>query len=225
MGAIALVVDHGMAVVDLEKAFTPKWQEILGGDAPIEVGMVDVRKHRLAGAAALEKDVVDVVLHDIEHVAAAVGFEAFPGICHVDVDGPGEIPVRQFLAGDEEELPGLFEKRSELCEWFKSDLVGSETRTFLDPGAVAFLVSIEGFSSASTRAQSEPILSLQRNVVIREGEKVVAVVAVPFGDHLGIIVAVAPERMSVEVAFPPRGARRFAGEGAFGERSCDGSQE
>ena len=47
--------------------------------------------------------------------------------------------------------------------------------------------------------------------MVGDAEKVVAVAAVPVGDHLGIVVAIAPERVSVEVALPPAGV--FGGEG------------
>ena len=38
--------------------------------------------------------------------------------------------------------------------------------------------------------------------MIGEREEVVAVLLVPIGDHLGIVIAIAPQRMGVQVALP-----------------------
>src|SRR5690606_35733621 len=62
------------------------------------------------------------------------------------------------------------------------------------------------------RLDVDPALVALQQVVLREREEVVPMVAVPRDDHLGEIGTVAPERMRVEVAFPSdRGSLRGAG--------------
>src|SRR4051812_10259150 len=51
----------------------------------------------------------------------------------------------------------------------------------------------------------EPSLALLHYIVIRQGEKIVAVLFVPIRDHLRVIVPVAPERMRVQIALVPFG--------------------
>ena len=41
--------------------------------------------------------------------------------------------------------------------------------------------------------------------MVGEGEELVAVAGVPVDDHLGVVVAVAPERVGVQVALEPPG--------------------
>ena len=53
MGGIAQVAHGRVAVVHLEKSLAFHAHELLGGDAPAEVGMVQVQKHRLPGGFAL----------------------------------------------------------------------------------------------------------------------------------------------------------------------------
>ena len=52
--------------------------------------------------------------------------------------------------------------------------------------------------------------------MVGQREEVVAVLLVPVGDHLGEVVAVAPERVRVQVALPvlrARGGRQRGGDG------------
>ncbi|MFN9944231.1 MAG: hypothetical protein ACK56I_32650, partial [bacterium] len=51
------------------------------------------------------------------------------------------------------------------------------------------------------------------DVVVGEGEKVVAAFAVPVGNHLGEVVAIAPEGVGVEVALPPANYSRSGRRG------------
>ena len=64
-----------------------------------------------------------------------------------------------------------------------------------------------------------------KNVVIRESQKMVSVVLIPLSDHLGIIITVAPEGMSVEIAAPPPGFGRRGlvsrGQGCEEKNGCE----
>ena len=45
--------------------------------------------------------------------------------------------------------------------------------------------------------------------MVGEGKEVIAICFVPLNDHFRVVVAVAPEGVRVEIAFPP--ARRWCG--------------
>ncbi|MFN9899160.1 MAG: hypothetical protein ACK55Z_10300, partial [bacterium] len=64
------------------------------------------------------------------------------------------------------------------------------------------------------------------DVVIAEGEEVVAALLVPVDHHLGEVIAIAPERVSVRVAFEPFGLGGGGknGEEKQGEKAVHGSQ-
>ena len=63
-------------------------------------------------------------------------------------------------------------------------------------------------------ADVDPALALGEDVVVGQGEEVVAVPLVPVGDHFGEVVAVAPEGVGVQVALPVRrGGRDRSGDG------------
>ena len=64
-----------------------------------------------------------------------------------------------------------------------------------------------------------PAFAVGKNIVIGHGQEVVIVTLVPVGDHLGKVVAVAPQRVRVQVALPPA---RFGGvESGGGEEKWD----
>jgi hypothetical protein len=69
------------------------------------------------------------------------------------------------------------------------------------------------------RLQLQPALPFVDQIVIRKREKMKPVLFIPNGDHLGIIVTVAPERMRVQVSFPPEGlGRRVLRAGGTNQR-------
>ena len=71
-------------------------------------------------------------------------------------------------------------------------------------------------SGVATRvcAKRDPFLSFEEDVVIGDGEEMVAVRFIPCCNHLREIVAIAPEAVGMEVAFPP-----VAGLGGDGRNS------
>ena len=73
------------------------------------------------------------------------------------------------------------------------------TQPLAEPGDVLLQRPARGSRS---RPAVDPLLALGDDVVVGQGEEVVAVPLVPVGDHLGEVVAVAPERVGVQVALP-----------------------
>jgi hypothetical protein len=74
-----------------------------------------------------------------------------------------------------------------------------------------------------------PAIAAAKDVVIRQREKVIAVAAIPIGNHLGKVIAVAPEGVGMDIALPPLGAGRFCGgcdcgEGERANESGEGKQ-
>jgi hypothetical protein len=49
----------------------------------------------------------------------------------------------------------------------------------------------------------DPARALTQNVIIRQGEKVIAVSSIPVSDHFRKIIAVTPQRVSVNISLPP----------------------
>src|SRR5690606_33715977 len=112
------------------------------------------------------------------------------------------------LAVDEEELAGLLEEWAELVEGLEADAGGGGGLVVLiglDP-ILAEAGEVAGVVLDRRRPQSEVgpvILGIGEDVVIGEREEVVAIALVPVHDHFGVLGAVAPEGMRVEVALPP----------------------
>jgi len=176
--------------------------------------MIDVGEHGDIEFFPLSQDGVDIALDDIEDVGAALCGDGVPEIGCVDVDGGGEVSVGNFGGGDEEEPTGLIQERFEFGKGFEADLRGTLVDAFLDPrGAEAISVFGEGFASAYFVGGTDPTFSFEEHVVVGEREEMVAVVFVPGGDHLGVVIAIAPERVGVEVPFEPSLSRGDGGRG------------
>ena len=52
------------------------------------------------------------------------------------------------------------------------------------------------------------MIAFVQHVVIRDGEKVIATALVPVHNLLGVVIPIAPEGMSVQIALPPLGCGR-----------------
>ncbi len=94
------VVDHRVAVVDLEQLVVAHRRQVVGGDRPAEIRMVDVRH------AAGHADGVDVVLQHLGDAACrpARAWTRPIGIEGVDVQRLALEAGRHFLALDHQEL-------------------------------------------------------------------------------------------------------------------------
>jgi len=76
----------------------------------------------------------------------------------------------------------------------------------LDPVCAEPLqVFVQGHRAAFVGCRIDPSVALGQNVVVGKREEMVAVLLVPIDNHLRIIIAIAPERMGVQIAFPPLG--------------------
>jgi hypothetical protein len=151
------------------------------------------------------------------------------------------LPTRSDLhARDHQETSRFFEERAVFGKWFQADFFFPGGLAALDPrGTEAGEVFFHHRTAAALhdralgdggRFQLKPALALCEDVVVRHREEVVAFAFEPVGDHLGIIVAIAPERVRVEVALEPTrgwiGGRRGGvddGEGA-GQRRGGGER-
>ena len=83
---ITIIMHQRVTVEDLKKAFKSQLHEVLGRNGIVEIGMIDVRKHRLARLAALGYDQINVVLHYLRHAVAALWTNEVLHIGHVDVN-------------------------------------------------------------------------------------------------------------------------------------------
>lgn len=212
---VAFVEDLRVAVVDLEEFQAAHRHEFLRGDAPAEVGVIDVGEHRLAGGFALGIDRIDIALDDFEHAVAALGLDNFAQVDGAHVDRGEFVFIRELLAGNENETAGFLEFGTELSKRFQAHFWKVIAGALLDPVfAEAFDVTFEDIATAFIR-RHEPAVTHLQGVMIAEHQEIVAMLLIPIGDHLGIAIAIAPEGVGVEIALPPAG---FLGAGVGGEQ-------
>ena len=208
MRLVTQVVDVRVTVVDLEEPLLRDHRQFLGGDRVAEVRMVEVDQDGTSQPPGLLLDGGQVVGHDLDDALAALGLDQLQDVAGVHVDRLCLKPVGDLLALDQQEASGLLEQRTVLAQRLEPDLEVPLLGTGLDPGvpeplAVAgeavLLGPIVGLP------QAHPPLPLAEDVVVGEGEELVAVAGVPVHDHLRVVIAVAPERVGVQVALePPR---------------------
>ena len=227
---IAFVANGRMAVVNLEEPVALHLHQVLGGERPAEVGVVDVRKHRLAAEPALRQHGVDIALHDFHDIRAVPRLDSVAKVGRVDVDlvllekvrrvGANFVLlelVSDLLAGNHQEPLAFLQIATELGQRVEPDLqdaVGGEASVEA-VRAVTGEVFFEG-CLAHLVGHRNPFDAFLEDVVVGQGQEMVAVGLVPFGDHFGEIVAVAPERVRVQVALPP--ARRLRARGGRPEQ-------
>ena len=209
---VAVVPYRWVAVVHLKKPFAAQPDHVGRLDRPAEVGVVNVREHRLAGRLALRQHGVDVFLHRRRHPGPALRRDLFPDVGDVDVDRQALKLVGDFLALHQQETPRHGHLRAILGVSLEPDPRDALDDFVLDPVvAETFQIFVERTLAAGIFLAVNPALALGQHVVVGDAEKVVAVAAVPVGDHFGVVVAIAPERVGVEVALPPAGV--LGGEG------------
>ena len=199
-------MSHIRSIVDLEEALTLDLHEILSRDAPAEIGMVDVREHGLPRLTTLLQHGIDPALHHIQHIGSAPGRDLLAEIGGIDVNRKRQVPAGDLLGRNHQEPTGLFEPGAKLFQRLQPILVGSLSIPPLQPvGTEAALVLREGFGKMVLRGLGDPLLTLEHPVVVRHRQEVVAVLLVPVGDGLRKIVAIAPQGVGVQIAFPPAG--------------------
>ena len=108
---IALIKDRRVAVIDLEELLVVDLHELLGGDGPLEVRVIEVREHGHAGPHSLRMDGIESVLQGLDDLRAGRGIEGLIredqllDVRRVHVD----VLVRDLFAGNEQESARLFE--------------------------------------------------------------------------------------------------------------------
>jgi len=222
---VAVVVHIAVGVVDLEESRPLNARHVLGGQGPLEVRMIDLDQHGLAGLLLLLEHRVDVVLQDLGHGRAALRGDQVQ-----QVDGVQMGLVGDLLGLDHQEPPRLLEQAAKLGEGLEPDF------------GLPFL-ALAGLDPAIREPREVPLergLLLVRHlhpsvadgepVVVGQRQEVVAAILVPLCHHLGEIVAVAPEGVGVQIALPPsrlglfrpgggvRGPRRRVGDQAGGRQ-------
>jgi transcriptional regulator of acetoin/glycerol metabolism len=112
----------------------------------------------------------------------------------------------RFVAATKEDL-GALSKQGTFREdlYFRLNVVPLSIPPLQPVGTEAALVLREGFGKMVLRGLGDPLLTLEHPVVVRHRQEVVAVLLVPVGDGLRKIVAIAPQGVGVQIAFPPAG--------------------
>ena len=98
---VAEVPDAGMAVVDLEEILFEHVREILGGDAPAEIGVVQVGQDRLAGLLLERQDRAEIVAHRVANRVSFLRLDHFREVDGVDMHRLALELVGDLLAFDE----------------------------------------------------------------------------------------------------------------------------
>ena len=104
--------------------------------------------------------------------------------------------VGDLLPLDQQETPRLLEQGPELVQGLEPHLEVTVDHSCLQPGVPESLaVAIEAvFPSPLVRLDhAHPFLPLAEDVVVRQRQELISVPVVPIDDHLGVVVAVAPE--------------------------------
>jgi hypothetical protein len=118
--------------------------------------------------------------------------------------------IGDLFGWDQDELAAAFEQITVFIEGFESDLV------FVRAGLAS------GFNPSFTKSLEVPLHALPvatllnvfdihpfgtllQDVVVGDGQKVVAILTVPIGNDFGKIISIAPERVGMEISFPPSG--------------------
>jgi hypothetical protein len=138
--------------------------------------------------------------------------------------------VADLLPLDQEEFSGNREPGDDFIEPLEPDFEPPLfTRTLIDPSLWKFgTEAIEGDLAAPILHRVDPAFVIEQRVMIGEAEEIVPVFFVPQGDTLRVRIAVAPERMRMQVAaipleFPIGGENVLAGW--FRNRSLPQQQE
>ena len=196
-----------MTVVHLEEAFALHLHQFLRRDSPAEVGMVEMREHRLPRTGALLQHGVDVALDDLQHVAAGLARDGFAQVRRIEVDRRRPMPVGDFHRRDQQEPVWLLQPGTECGERLEPDLVGAIQSAVFDAiRAEAFEILVEHRPAPALGCEVQPAFAFKHRVMIGEREEVIALILVPRGHHLRVVIAIAPERVRVQVPLPP--ARR-----------------
>ena len=133
-------------------------------------------------------------------------FDEVAQVGGVDVDRFRFVFVGDLFVLNEQEAPRHLKEFAVLGQGFESHLLPAVPFAQADPVCAEPLqVFVQGHGAAFVGCRIDPFAALGQNVVVGQREEMVAVLFVPIDDHFRIVIAIAPERMGVQIAFPPRG--------------------
>ncbi len=190
-----------MAVIDLEKLFASDPHHVFRRHRIAEIRVIEVNHHRLAGAFALGDQGAHVILNRIRHAFAFHRNNQFLEVRGIEVDREPLETVGNLLALDEQILSGFGEFFFDLVKAFQADFQPAISFALVHPVFAEFLDQLlVGLAFALVLFHIGPAFLVVQHVMIGEGQEVIPSLLVPGGDHFGIIVAIAPEGMRMDIA-------------------------
>ena len=218
MQLVTLVIDRRMAVIDFEELLMVDLHELLGGDGPLEVRVIEMGEHRHSGPDPLRMHGIKGMLKRFDDLRAGGGIEGLVrqdellNVRRVDV----HVLVRDLFARDEQETAGLFELGLDLRQGTQPYLLLVSLAADDDPFLAETLeISVQGDGAGLGFADLQPLVVIGDDVVVRQRQEVIPMALIPVGDHLREIIPVAPIGMRVQVTFIPP---RLFGGGQHGTR-------
>jgi hypothetical protein len=114
--------------------------------------------------------------------------------------------ITDFFGRNHQEAAPLLHQAAKLCQWLEPNGSLFTLSPPFHPGRpeagevfVDYLIT----TAFADSLLGHPPVADGEHVVIGKRQEVITTGAVPLGDHLGKIIPVTPERVRVEVAFPP----------------------
>ena len=119
---IAEIVYARVTVEHLEEVLLDHGGDILGGQGPAVIRVVDVGENRAADPVGLFFDCAQIVADRFLDVRPVLRWDHFGKISRIDVNRNPIKRVRDFLALNQDETPSLFHERAKLVERLETDL-------------------------------------------------------------------------------------------------------
>src|SRR6056297_115720 len=164
--------------------------------------MVEVRKNLATMFFFVCQDCSEVVLHRFANGCPARWRNDFGDISRVDVDRFPFRSIADFFRWNQNKFSAAFQQITKLIEWFQSNAILLAARFSLrfhprvaEPRPVT--VDDLRVTSFDNLLDRHPPFATAEYVVVGDGEKVVATLAVPIGDHFWKFVTVTPQRVRV----------------------------
>jgi hypothetical protein len=168
---------------------------------------------------------IHILLEDLANICAPARADEIPQIGRVKMDWHLGGLGRDFLAGDEQETPGLLEEIPKFIERAQANKLGVLQGAQLNPTFEALTVSFERLRFGFRVGRCYPLIAGQQNIMIGNRQEIIAVGLVPFSDHLWIVISIAPKRVRVEITLPPVSKRtpgQLLGTGHSAQQPGDG---
>ena len=226
MQLVAGIVDGRVAVIDLEELLVVDLHELLGGDRPLEVRVIEVGEHGHARPEPLRMHGVEGMLQRLDDLRAGHGIQGLIrqdellDVRRVHV----HVLVRDLLARDEQESSGLLELTLDFRQGTQADLLLFALAPHDHPFfAEATQILVQGDGAGLGLMHLQPFVVIGDDVMVRQRQERIPLALIPIGDHLREVIPVAPISMGVQVALVP--LRLFGGgqDGGRGQ-AADGKQ-